>query len=109
MNGISERIEDRCNFSRHRLAVTPDVAHRQRDVLGKCARAIYAHALCVGAQMPPARQAVSATSADYVSFTADDLARPKIINVRADLYNLADEFMADDEGNRNVLLSPAIP
>ena len=52
----------------------PDIGHWQRDVFGERAGAIHPDALGVRAQMAAARQAISAASADYVPFAADDFA-----------------------------------
>ena len=82
----------------------PDVRHRQRQILGKRPRPIDADALGVLAQVPAAGQAVAAPAADHVALAADDLADVKILDVRADLDDLAHELVADDHRHGNRLL-----
>ena len=65
--------------------------------------------LRVLAQVPAAGQAIAAAAADDVSLAADDLAGVKILDVRADLDDFADELMADDHRHRDGLLRPGVP
>jgi hypothetical protein len=59
--------------------------------------------------MPPSRQAVSALSANDVAFAADDVAGCKSADVRPDLNDFTDKFMADDQADRYGLPRPFIP
>ena len=54
-----------------------------------------ADALGVRAQVAPAGQAVAAAAADDVALAADDVARREVLDVRADLDDLADELVPD--------------
>src|ERR1019366_4933909 len=44
-----------------------------------------------------------------MTFTADDVARIKIIDIRTDVYNLAHELVANCHWNSNRLLCPIVP
>src|SRR5215831_6572393 len=50
------------------------------------ARPVDADSLGVGAQMPPAGQAVATAATNHVPFAADDFTRMKVNHVRADRY-----------------------
>ena len=52
-------------------------------IFGKGAGPVHANALRVRAQMAPSGQAVAAAAADHVAFAADNLARMKIVDIRA--------------------------
>src|SRR5579859_6112529 len=85
MNCIAKGIEDRRHLLVDTGMVPPDVGHRQGDIFGKRAGAIHPYTLRIGAEMPPAGHAVTATSADYVPLAADDVAGIKIVHIRPDL------------------------
>ncbi len=76
-------------------------------ILGERAGPIDADALGVLAQMPPAGEAVAAAAADDVALAADDVAGVKVVDVRADLDDLADELVADDHRHGDRLLAQA--
>jgi hypothetical protein len=59
--------------------------------------------------MPTACHAVSAMSADDVTFTTDNVADLEVMDIASDLNDLADEFVAYDHWNRNRFLRPGIP
>ena len=63
----------------------------------------------VRAEVPPAGHAVAAAAADDVPLAADEVARLEVGDVRADLDDLADELVADDERHRDRLLRPGVP
>ena len=65
--------------------------------------------LRVRAQMPPAGQAVAAAAADDVPLAADDVAGREVVDVGADLDDLADELVADHHRHRDRLLRPGVP
>jgi hypothetical protein len=109
MDGVAERVENCRNLTRDCWGMPPNIRHRQRDVFGECARPVDADALRVGAQMPPPRQAISALPANDVAFAADDVARRKSADVRSDLNDFTDKFMADDEADRDGLPRPFVP
>ena len=60
-------------------------------------------------KMPASGQAIAAAAAHHMAFAADDVAGVKIAHVRADLDDLADEFMADHHRHRDGLLGPVVP
>ncbi len=109
VDGVTERVEDGSDIRIDARAVDPGIGHGQGKVLGKCAGAIDADALGIGAQMATAGQAIAAMAADDVALAADDLAGEKVAHVRADLDDFADEFVADDHGNRDGFSCPVIP
>jgi len=78
---ISEGIENRRDFVRNRVSVLPDIHHGQDHIFRECARAIHADSLRVRAQMPAPGQAVTAASADDVTFPADQISGMKVGNV----------------------------
>src|SRR5262249_28937495 len=66
-------------------------------------------ALGVLAEVSPAGQAIPATAADDVPLAADDLADVEILDVRADLDDLADERVAHDHRHGDRPLRPGVP
>ncbi len=109
MHGIAEGIENRRDFAVDSGIVPPDVAHGQRNVFGECSGAIHADALRMRAKMPAPGQAVAATPADHVAFAADDFAWMKVVDIRADFDNFADELVPDGHGNGNGGSRPIVP
>ena len=89
--------------------VVPDVGHRQGDVLGERAVPADAQADGVRAQVASAGEAVAAAAADDVALAADEVARVEVAHVGADLDDLADELVADDEGRGDGLRRPRVP
>ena len=87
----------------------PDVGHRQREIFGERAGPVHADADRFLAEMPPAGQAVAASSADHVPFAADHIAHAKILDVAADIDDSPDEFMAHHQRHGNGLLRPGVP
>ena len=63
----------------------------------------------LGAQVPPPGQAMAAATADDVTFAADEVARREVLDVGADLDDLADELVADESGGWIVVLGPGVP
>src|SRR5690349_16840288 len=100
MNGVSEWIENGGDIQIHGFFVSPDVGHRNRDVVGKCARPVHTDSLGVCAQVPPPRQAVAAASTHHVPLASHDVAAVKVVHIRAGLDNFADKLMADHHGHR---------
>lgn len=109
MNGISERIEDTSNFDVYARIVMPDIRHGKADVLGEASRTIHADAAGMGTQVTPARETVAAPSANYVTFSADKLARKEVRHIRSDCRDFANKLMADHHGNRDSFARPGIP
>ena len=109
VDGVAERVEDAGDVAVDAGAVVPDVGHRQREIFGEGAGPIHADAPGVRAEMPAAGEAVAAAAADDVAFAADDFAGEKVVHVRADLDDLADELVADDHRHGDRLLRPGVP
>src|SRR6476646_2630714 len=109
MRRIPKGVEDSRDVTAHGRRMAPDIAHRQRDVLGESARTVHAHPLSVRAQMPPSSETVSAASADDVAFAAHQFAGTEIADVRPDFDNLSHELVADNHGYRNRALRPLVP
>ena len=65
--------------------------------------------LCPGALHAPARDAVAAPPADQVALAAHEVADLEVVDVDAELDDLADELVADDERHRDVRLRPGVP
>ena len=63
----------------------------------------------MGTEMSAPGQTVSTPSANYMPFTADDLARTKVRDVGTNVSDLTDKLMTDDHWDRDRLLSPFIP
>ncbi len=82
---------------------------RNADKLAERAGTVDADAERVAAQMPPARPAVAALAANDMAFARDALADMVLGDRRADLGDLAAEFMADDHRHGNSLLRPLVP
>src|SRR5579862_3449960 len=109
MNRVAERIENRGDVEIDGRGMPPDVGHRQDDVFGEGAGTVHTDTESVGAQMAAAGETVAAAATDDVPFAADDVAGMEIGDVGADLYDLADEFMADGHGDGDRLLRPTVP
>ena len=87
----------------------PDVGHRQGDVFGERAVAVDADALRMRAEVAPARHAVAAAPADQMPLAADEIAGMKVVDVSADLDDLADELVPDHQRDRDGALRPGVP
>ena len=59
--------------------------------------------------MPSAGQTFTAPAANNVPFSGNDIPWEKVLDVRSDLDDRADELVSDDHWNRDGLLSPCIP
>ena len=109
MHRIAKRIEDRRYLRRDSRSMVPDIRHRQDHILGKRPIPVYSDTLRVGAKMPASRQAVPASSANYMPLTADQLSGMHIRHIRAHLHHLTHELMADHQPLRNGRARPCIP
>src|ERR1700722_13397004 len=87
----------------------PHVGGRQRDELSERARMIDADALGPSALDPAPGHAVAASPAYQVTFAADQIADGESLDLRAELDDLADEFVAAYERHGHNLLAPAVP
>ncbi len=65
--------------------------------------------LRVRAKVATAGHAIAAAAADDVAFAGDDHAWLIVVDVVADLDDLADKFVADDHRHRDRLLRPLVP
>ena len=106
---VAERVENRCDVEVDLREVRPQVARGHDDVLGERAVTVDSDADGVGAQRPPAGQAVAAAAARDVAFRADDLAWVDRRHVFAELDDLTDELVADDQRRLDRVLRPLVP
>jgi len=106
---VPQRVETAQDIRRDGLVAIPDVGHRHGDVLGKRAVPIDPDPLGGRAKMPPARQAVAATSADHVPFGANEVSDREVVDVAADLNDPPDELVSDGHGHTDGLLCPGVP
>jgi hypothetical protein len=81
MDGVAERVENRLHVARDFRVVSPDIGHRQRQILSEGAGTVNADTLGVFAEVPAARQAVAAPAADDMPLAADDLAQAEVLDV----------------------------
>ena len=109
MHGVAERVEDRRYVEVDAGHMTPHVRGRQRDVLRECSREIDPDPLCPGTLHTPARDAVTASPADQVALAAHEVACLEVVDIDAELHDLADELMADDKGHGHVRPRPRVP
>jgi hypothetical protein len=63
----------------------------------------------MGAEVSPAGETVAAASADDVALTADELTDREIGDVGAELDDLTDELMADNEPRADGRAGPCVP
>ncbi len=82
---------------------------RQDDVFGERPVALDPQAHRVRAEVALPGHAVPAAAAGDVALAAHEVARVEVGHVAADLDDLADELMADDERRPNGLRGPAVP
>lgn len=87
----------------------PDVGHRKHNVFGKGAGAIHYDAKCVSTEMTPSGETVAASSTDDMAFPADNVARLEISNIRADINDLTDELVSDNERGLDCGTGPVVP
>ena len=78
MNGVAEGIEYGGDVEFDFLAVLPDVRHGEHNVFGKCAGAANANPLSVSTKMTASGEAVTATAAHHVTFSANEFANPEV-------------------------------
>src|ERR1700722_6720016 len=97
MHGVAKWIEDSRCFKVHSSTVPPQITHWQHDVLCECPRSIYASAHCMCAQVPAPGKTVAAASTGDMTFSANDFARMKIIDVRTDRNNLPHKFVPHNQ------------
>ena len=109
MHGIAERIEAGEDIERDGGISMPGIRRGNGHELGPGARPVYAHALCVWAKMPPARQTIAAMPAGDVTFADDEIALGESADIAADAINFADELVTDRYRDRDGFLRPRIP
>jgi hypothetical protein len=91
------------------VVVMPHVRHRKRDKFCEGSRAVDPNSFGVRTKMTPTCQTISATAADNMPFSADDVAGEKIGYVLSYFYNFPYELMTHDQGDWNGFLSPVVP
>ena len=106
---VAERVEDRLDVAVDPRPVVPDVRDRQHDLLRERTVAADAEPDRVRAEMPAPRPAMAAAAAHDVALAADDVADDEVLDVAAELHDLADELVADDERRRDRPGRPRIP
>src|SRR5450755_841392 len=109
MDGVAEGIEDGGDVEVDAVMMPPDVGHGKHDIFGESSVAVHADALRFGAQVAAAGQTITAASADYVAFAADDIAGKEIGDVGTDFSDFADKFVADDQAHGDGFLRPIVP
>ena len=109
VDGVAERVEDRRDLGVDAWPVVPDVGHRQDDVFGEGAVPADAEPDRAGAEVAAAGQAVPAAAADDVALTRHQVARLEVVDVAADLDDLADELVADDQRRDDRAAGPRVP
>jgi hypothetical protein len=87
----------------------PQVAGRHNDELREGSVAVHADPDAVGAQLTATGKAIPAFSAHDVALGPDDFSRIDRRHAFAQLNDLADEFVADDEGRFDGVLRPLVP
>jgi hypothetical protein len=87
----------------------PDIGHGQRNVFSESAGTIHANALGMCAEVAPAGKAITATAANDMALSADNHSRVKVIDVRPNRHDLANELVPNDKRYWNGALSPLIP
>jgi hypothetical protein len=87
----------------------PDVGHGQNNILGKGTVTVDPDSEGMGTEVAPSSETVAASAADYVAFSRDKLADRDIGDIGTDLYDLADEFVADDKALADGGAGPGIP
>ena len=106
---VAEGVEDGGHVEIDSFVMTPDIGHRQRNVLGESPRAVDADPHAVGAQVAPPGETIAAAAADHVAFPADHVPGKEIGDIGAHRFNPADEFVADRHGHGDGLLRPLVP
>src|SRR5204862_171988 len=90
-----------------RIAIPPPWA--MFEIASRSGFAPHPEADRIGAEMTATGKTVTAPPADDVAFAAHDLARVEVVDVRADLDDLTDELVADDERRMDRPGRPWIP
>jgi hypothetical protein len=109
VDGVAKRIEDCGDLVGDAGRVAPDVGHWEDHIFGEGSVAIDADSESMGAEVTAAREAVSAATADDVTFSADELTDGEIGDVGADGYDFADELVTNDEPLTDGRSGPGIP
>ena len=109
MHGVAERVEDGRHVEVDASQMAPDVRGRQRDVFRECPREVDPDPLCPGALHTPARDAVAAPPADQVALAAHEVTHLEVVDIDAELHDLPDELVTDDQRHRDVRLRPGVP
>src|SRR5690242_1850459 len=81
MYRVTEWIENGSYLLIHMWIMPPDITHRKCNTLSKRSWPVDAYALCMCTQMPPPRETVAASAADYVSLAAHNVPRVKVVDV----------------------------
>lgn len=109
VHGVAERVEDRGHVLVDAGRVVPHIRHRQCDILGERPIPSNAEPDGVCAQVPAPGHAVPAAATSDVALAADDVAGAEVGHVGADLRNLPDELVANDERGMDRARCPWVP
>ena len=109
VDGVAKWIEYRRNIEVDVFVVLPDVRVRHGHVFGKTAVGIDPVTQRVRTLVPTPGETVATTTADEMAFDTDDVADLEIIDVRADLDDLTDEFVTENCGDFDGRLRPRVP
>lgn len=109
VHGIAERVEEGGQLGVDDLGLNPHIVGGHHDVVGEGAIAVHAHRVRAHAHVAPSRPAVAAPAAHHMSLDRDVGAHLEALgsraqfHTRADLDDVAVEFMADDLAGTDVL------
>src|SRR6185503_5020444 len=105
---VAEGIEDRGDLVGNVVRNRKGVHGGNHEVIGESTRAIDAYADRVAAQVPAARAAVAAVTADDVALAGDALADVQAPHLRAHRLHRAHVFVTHVHGNGNGVLRPLV-
>ncbi len=110
VDGIAERIEDRCDLVRDIVGDGNDIGFRNADELAEGARPVDADAERIAAQMPPARHGSCGTCRRRYGLRRRHVRRRWYLVTAEPISAISpDEFVTDHHRHRNGLLRPLIP
>lgn len=109
VDGVAERIEDRGDVEVDLGLVLPNIGLWDGDELGEPAVRVYANPTGISAKGTLAGHAVSAASANQVTFDADNVTGCEVQHIRPYIYDLTNKFVADRRRHLDRLLCPRVP
>ena len=109
MHRVAERVEDGGQVVRDIVRDFERVKRRDHQVFREAARAVYAHANGITAQVRTSAAAVTAVAAGNMAFTGDAIANLEAFHFLADTHHFTDIFVTDNHRYRNGFLRPLVP